>query len=86
MPYAACQWRIAHLPGLSGPVDIIDAFCPTCREFGRWLMYNTAYSCIKAMDRRIGQLQRPTLGRHGRHLGPCATLLHISPDVMGIYV
>ena len=64
----------------------ISHWCARPSLTHRWWMYNTAYSCIKATDRRIGRLQRSALGSHGRPMGYCAILCRISPAVLGIYV
>ena len=65
VPYAAPLPRKTHLPGLLGCVDIVDAFSPTCRESEQRLVYNTAYSRIRAKGRRIGRLQRLGEGIYG---------------------
>ena len=67
--------RKACLTGLlPGCVDIIDAFSPTCRESGRWLMHNTTYSRIEGKVRRPGWLQRLITGIHDQYLGRSASL------------
>ena len=84
--YAARLRGKAYLPGrLAGCVDVIDAFFPTCREPGGWLLHTAVYSRIEAKSRSLEWLQRLTAGIYGEYMGYRAMICRFESVQMGIY-
>ena len=87
MRAARCLFAVQCLSGrLLGCVDTIDAFSPTCRESGQWLMHNTMHSRIKANGGRVGWLRRLMMGSNGGYWGYHARLCRLRSAEMEINV